>query len=139
MTTSTFINLPVDDLAAARAFYAALGWSFDENFSDEKALTVRVSDTIYVMLLRRPYFQTYLTTEVADARKVNEAMLGLSAESRVAVDELVERAQSAGGGFARDPQDLGYMYSRSFRDPDGHFWEIFWIDPQAAAGGPPAS
>ncbi|SDU73787.1 VOC family protein [Jiangella alkaliphila] len=139
MSTSIFVNLPVEDLAASRAFYAALGYTLDENFSNDVSTTVVISDTIYVMLLARPTFQSSLTTEVADATKVTEATLGLSAASREEVDHLALQAFAAGASFARETEDLGFMYTRSFRDPDGHFWEVFWMDPQAAQGTPPAS
>lgn len=137
MSTMMFVNLPVEDLAASRAFYAALGYTFDENFSGEQNTTVKISDTLYVVLLTRPYFSTYITTEVADAHTTTETMLGLTAETRDGVDELVDRAFAAGGSAARETHDYGFMYTRSFCDPDGHFWEIFWMDPAAAQDGPP--
>ncbi|HEY2555531.1 MAG TPA: VOC family protein [Diaminobutyricibacter sp.] len=137
MSTMMFVNLPVEDLTASRAFYAALGYTFDENFSGEQNATVRISDTLFVVLLSRPYFATYITTEVADAHTATETMLGLTAETREGVDELVDRALAAGGRFARDTHDYGFMYTRSFLDPDGHFWEVFWMDPAAAQDGPP--
>lgn len=137
--TALFLNLAVEDLQASRTFYEALGYSVNESFSGENSIAVVVSDTIYLMLLTRPYFCTYISTEVADSHKQTEAMIGLSAESRDAVDRLTERALAAGGRFARDTQDLGFLYSRSFLDPDGHFWETLWIDPQAAQDGPPTT
>lgn len=137
MVAKMFLNLPVADLAASRAFYIALGFSIDENFSGEQSATVVVSDTIYLVLLTRDYFATYIETEVADARTSTEAMIGLAADSREAVDLLVDAAYGAGATAARETHDYGFMYTRSFCDPDGHFWEAFWMADQAAQSGPP--
>ena len=137
MSTMMFVNLPVEDLTVSRAFYAALGYTFDENFSGEQNATVRISDTIFLVLLTRPYFSTYISTEVADARTATETMLGLTAETREGVDGLVDAALAAGGRVARESHDYGFMYTRSFLDPDGHFWEVFWMDAAAAQDGPP--
>ena len=131
MSTMMFVNLPVADLEASRAFYAALGYTFDENFSGDQNASVRISDTLYAVLLTRPYFATYISTEVADAHTATEVMIGLTAETRDGVDDLVEKALAAGGRVARETHDYGFMYTRSFLDPDGHFWEIFWMDPSA--------
>lgn len=137
MPTTAFLNIPVSDITASRAFFTALGWHIDEKFSAEQSATVVISDTIYLMLLARPYFQTYVTTEIADATTHTEVMIGLSAEDRAGVDALVDSAFAAGATVAGDLRDLGFMYSRSFRDPDGHFFEVFWLDEQAAVDGPP--
>ncbi len=139
MSTQMFVNLPVEDLDASRAFYTALGYTVDENFSGDQNITVAISDTLYLVLLVKPYFSTYITTEIADARKSTEVMLGLTADDRDGVDTLFNRAIAAGGTVPRDTIDHGFMYTRSFLDPDGHFWEIFWMDQQAAQDGPPES
>lgn len=137
MPTLMFLNLPVEDLARSVAFYEALGYSTDPNFTGDQSACVVISETIYAMLLVRPYFQTYVTTEVADATKVTEAMFGLGVDSREAVDALVDKALAVGGSVARQPRDLGFMYNRTFLDPDGHYWDVFWMDPATAQQGPP--
>ncbi|MCU1507764.1 MAG: glyoxalase [Glaciihabitans sp.] len=137
--TQIFLNLPVADLAVSRKFYTDLGYTINEAFSGETAASVVISDTIYLMLLTPDFFATFLTdTAAADAKKLTEGIFALSVESREAADRLADAALAAGGSAARDPEDMGFMYSRSFRDPDGHFWEVFWMDPQAAQDGPPS-
>jgi predicted lactoylglutathione lyase len=138
MSTRLFVNLPVDDLEASRAFYAALGFTFDEKFSSDRNATVVISDLICLVLLTRPYFATYVKTEVADAHQTTETMIGITAESRDGVDELADRALAAGAAVARDTVDFGFMYTRSFLDPDGHYLEVLWMNPAAAHDGPPA-
>jgi predicted lactoylglutathione lyase len=132
MPQMIFINLPVADLEASRRFFTGLGYSFNERFSDDNALCLVISDTIFAMLLRRDFFQTFTPREVVDAHQATEALLGLSAKSRQAVDTLVDRAVTAGGREVREPVSQGdFMYGRAFADPDGHIWEMFWMDPGA--------
>jgi predicted lactoylglutathione lyase len=133
MPQMIFINLPVADVDASRKFFTELGYSFNEQFSDQNALCLVISDTIFAMLLRRDFFQTFTPRAVADAHQATEALLGLSADSRQAVDGLVDKALAAGGTEVREPVSQGdLMYGRAFADPDGHIWEIFWMDPAAA-------
>jgi predicted lactoylglutathione lyase len=129
MPTMIFVNLPVKDLARSREFYGKLGYSFNDQFSDENAICVVISDTIFLMLLVEPFFKTFTKKEIANASGVTEAILALSTDSREAVDELVDKALAAGGAPSNDPDDQGFMYSRSFQDPDGHLWEVIWMDP----------
>lgn len=131
-----FVNLPVADLDASRTFWTSLGYPINETFSDENALSVVLGDTIAAMLLRTDYFQTFTPLPVGDARASTQTLLALSCESREAVDSLVDSALAAGATEPRDPQDLGFMYQRSFSDLDGHTWELAWMDPAAAAGEP---
>jgi predicted lactoylglutathione lyase len=128
-----FVNLPVRDLARAKVFWTGLGYSFDPRFTDENAGCLVISDTIYAMLLTTDFFKSFTGKEVVDATKATEAILALSAESREAVDDLVDRAVAAGATEPREPMDHGFMYQRSFDDPDGHHWEIVWMEP--GAGG----
>ncbi len=128
MATMIFVNLPVNDLTASKAFFSNLGYSFNPQFTDENAACLVISDTIFAMLLTKPFFQTFTTNEVASAG-TTEAILALSTESHDGVDSLVEKAIGAGGVESREPQDIGFMYSRAFRDLDGHTWEIIWMDP----------
>jgi len=127
-----FVNLPVRDIEVSRAFFTTLGYSFNEGYSDENALCLELGDNLCAMLLKREFFQTFTPREVADARATTEVLVALSVDGRDDVDGLVDRAVAAGGTEARDPQDLGFMYGRSYADPDGHIWEILWMDPAAA-------
>ena len=124
-----FINLPVADLGASVAFFTALGFGFDPRFTNENAACLILGDDAFVMLLTRPFFQGFTRKEIADAGRVTEVLLALSAPSRVEVDSLVEKALAAGGRAALDPEDHGFMYGWSFQDLDGHQWEVFWMDP----------
>lgn len=129
-----FVNLPVADLARSRAFFTQLGYPFDEDFCDGDALCLRLGPTAYAMLLRRELFDGFHDGTTAGPGDV-ETLLALSATSREEVDALVDRAVLAGGQDVRS-QDLGFMYGRSYADPDGHVWEVMWMDPPAATGGP---
>ncbi|NLU69207.1 VOC family protein [Streptomyces sp. HNM0574] len=133
--TSIFVNLPVKDLDRSKKFFGALGYSFNEQFSDENAACLVISDTIYAMLLVEPFFQTFTKKRIADASSTTEVLIGLSADSREDVDRLAEAAFAAGGEPAGEPTDEGFMYGRSFQDPDGHVWELIWMDPSAIEGG----
>lgn len=131
-----FVNLPVSDLSASRAFFGKLGFSFDENFSDENAASMIVSDQAFVMLLTRERFADFTKKTIADARETTEAIFALSAESRDEVDQLADTALAAGATAAGEPQDYGFMYGRSFQDLDGHIWEVMWMSAEAVEGGP---
>lgn len=133
MSKKIFVNLPVRDLDRSMAFFRALGFEFNPQFTNEKAACMVISDDNYVMLLTEPFFATFIDTPVADATKTTEVMTALNAESRVAVDELLAKALAAGATETRDPMDHGFMYERLFNDPDGHVWGIFWMD-MAQAG-----
>jgi uncharacterized protein len=132
MSRMIFVNLPVRDLLASVDFFSRLGFEFNQQFSDEQATCMVLSDQACVMLLVRPYFATFTRKVVADA-STTEAILAVSAESREEVDTLVDKALSLGGTAANEPSDEGYMYGRSFHDLDGHAWEVMWMDPHAAA------
>ena len=129
MPTMIFVNLPVKDLEKAKAFWQAVGYSFNPQFTDEKAGCLVISDTIFAMLLQEQYFQTFTTRGITDATKAKEVLLGLSADSREGVDQLVDKALAAGATVPREPKDYGFMYQRSFEDLDGHLWEIIYMDP----------
>lgn len=133
MPHKIFVNLPVKDLDRSTAFFTALGYRFDENFTDENATCLVITDDIYAMLLTEPFFKGFTKNQIADTTTATEAILALSVDSRAAVDEIVDKALAAGGAVANEPNDQDFMYGRSFLDPDGHQWEIFWMDPTAAA------
>ncbi|MEU3075440.1 VOC family protein [Streptomyces laurentii] len=132
-----FVNLPVKDLDASKAFYEKLGFSVNPQFTDETAACVVISDAIFVMLLTEEKFRAFTAPgkEIADATKVTETLVSLSAESREKADALAEAALAAGGSPAKEPLELGFMYGRSFADLDGHHWEVSWMDPAALQGG----
>lgn len=139
MSKKIFLNLPVADLKRATAFYEAVGAEKNPNFSDDTASGMMISDTIYLMLLTHAKYSQFTSKTIVDAKTASEVLIALSADSQDEVDALVEKAKAAGGGIDPTPkQDHGFMYGRSFEDPDGHIWEVFWMDPAAAAGGPPS-
>lgn len=138
MTKMIFVNLPVTDVAKATAFYQAIGFEKNETFSNEAASAMAWSDTISVMLLGHEFYSTFTDKKIIDAKTQSGALLCLSFESRDAVDTIAEAAVNAGGRELHGPQDQGFMYGRAFEDHDGHGWEVMWMDPAAAAGGPPA-
>ena len=137
MATQIFVNLPVKNLERSMAFFTALGFSINPQFTNDKAACVVVSDTIYVMILTEEFFNTFLRNKtISDATKTSEVLIALSADSRAAVDELADKALGAGGSTFRDSDDHGFMYARSFGDPDGHVWEVVWMDLSAAPPEP---
>lgn len=137
MPKMIFVNLPVTDLARSTAFYQAVGARLDERFCDSTASCMVFSDTIFAMLLTHEKFAQFTPRKIADAHGSTEVLICISEESRADVDATVERALAAGGKEPRPVQDYGFMYNRSFEDPDGHIWEIVWMDLEAAlaAGG----
>ncbi|MEL4318782.1 VOC family protein [Leifsonia sp. YIM 134122] len=139
MSTSVFINLPVTDLDASKAFFTGLGYTINEKFTDDTAACVVIDDTVYAMLLTRPRFAGFTERAVGDAQAATTGIYALSAESREEVDRLADAALAGGGSQAEEPSDLGFMYSRAFHDLDGHHWEVFWMDEQAQVDGPPSA
>ncbi|HET8535159.1 MAG TPA: VOC family protein [Sphingomicrobium sp.] len=131
-----FVNLPVADLQRSRSFLEALGAVNEPRFTDETAACMTFSDTIHVMILTHDKFRQFTPRAIADANTASEVLLCLSAESRESVDSAVDRAEANGGTADPSPkQDYGVMYGRSVADPDGHIWEIMWMDPAAAERG----
>ncbi len=131
MPPQIFVNLPVKDLDRSVAFFTALGFSFNPQFTDKNATCMIISDTIFAMLLVEPFFKTFTPRVLCDATTHTEAIIALTAENKAKVDEMVGAALSAGGTEPRERTDMGFMYNRAFADPDGHIWEIFWMDPAA--------
>ncbi len=129
MATRLFVNLPVQDLNRSMEFFRALGCSFDPRYSDQTAACMILSEDAYVMLLTRDKFREFSPHSIADTRESTEVLLALSRDSREEVDETIRRALDAGGTSFREGMDLGSMYGQSFQDPDGHVWEIFFMDP----------
>lgn len=134
MSTKIFVNLPVKDLKKSMSFFTAIGFKNNPQFTDETAACMVLSDDIFLMILTEPKFKTFTPKPIGDATKSTEVIVALSCESRQRVDELVNLAKGAGGSTYADPKDYGFMYQHGFTDPDGHIWEIFWMDPKAVQG-----
>jgi predicted lactoylglutathione lyase len=131
-----FVNLPVKDLPRARAFYEALGYHANPQFSDDKAACIVIHEgSIHVMLLTEPFFKTFTQKPIANAKETTEVLTCLSCESRAHVDELVAKALKAGGRAPNPKQDHGFMYGHGFEDLDGHLWELMYMDPSAIPNG----
>ena len=133
MSTKIFVNLPVRDLPAATTFFGALGFSFNAQFTDHTAACMVVSDDIYVMLLTHAKFGEFTPRPIIDASQGTEVLVCLSRDSRADVDEMVAAARAAGGTIFADAKDHGFMYQHGFQDPDGHIWELIWMDPAFVA------
>ena len=140
MATATsrklFVNLAVENLERSVEFFTRLGFTFEPRFTDENATCMVVSDEAFVMLLVKSRFRDFTKKELVDPATQTESILALSADSREDVDTFAETALHAGGSLANDPMDYGFMYGRSFNDPDGHLWEVIWMDPNALEQSP---
>ncbi|MFC5390730.1 lactoylglutathione lyase [Brevundimonas bullata] len=139
MSKMIFVNLPVTDLPRSVAFYEAVGATKNPMFSDDTAACLVFSDTIHAMLLTHEKFASFTDRAIPDAHQTAQVLICVSEDSREAVDAVHDRAVQAGGrADAIAVQDYGFMYSRAYADPDGHIWEVMWMDPEAAAQGPEA-
>jgi uncharacterized protein len=132
MIRQIYVNLPIRDMARTRAFWTAMGFGFNERFTNEQAACLVIADNIQAMLLTEPFFQGFTKLPVADARACTEVLLALSCDSRAEVETLVARAIAAGATTPNAPKDHGFMFQHGFADPDGHQWEVFWMDEAAA-------
>jgi predicted lactoylglutathione lyase len=130
-----YLTLPVKDVSRSRAFFAALGYPFDPQFTGEEAACLAISDTAYVMMLPHARFAQFTTKEIADTTKVTAGLISLWRDSRAEVDAELAAAKKAGATEAGSPEDLGFMYMRGYYDLDGHGWGINWMDPTANMGG----
>ncbi|MBK1784860.1 VOC family protein [Prauserella cavernicola] len=131
MGTQIFINLPVKNLDKSVEFFTGLGFTQNKDFTDENASSMMITDDIVVMLLTETFFKTFTKKEIADATTTTEAIIALGLESRAKVDEMCDKALATGGSAANETQDHGFMYGRSFADPDGHLWEVTYMDLSA--------
>ena len=131
MIDKIFVNLPVKDLQKTMSFWKHLGFTFNPEFTDDKAACLIIGENIFAMLLLEKFFKTFTKKEISDAKKSIEVLLALHTESRAKVDEMVKKAVEAGGSLYREPDDHGWMYAQSFAEPDGHQWEIFFMDEKA--------
>ena len=132
MGRKIFVNLPIKDMERSQAFFRALGFDFNPQFTNEQGACMVIGEDIFAMLLVEPFFQTFTRKPIADAKKSTEVLVCLSCDSRDEVDALVKKALAAGGTAPNAPQDHGFMYGHGFEDLDGHVWELVWMDPDAA-------
>lgn len=129
-----FVNIPVADLQRSIEFFETLGFTFNTQFTDATATCMIVGEDAYFMLLVRDRFAGFSRRPVGDAVRETSALFSISVASREEVDQMVKKAVAAGGTHVSEPQDHGFMYQWSFYDPDGHHWEVFWMDPAAVQG-----
>jgi predicted lactoylglutathione lyase len=134
MAQMIFVNLPVSDVAKSTEFYTGLGFTKNEQFSDESTSSIVVSDTIVFMVMSHEKFKAFTNKSIIDAKTQVQTLIALSRDSREAVDEIVNKALATGGSPVQDAQDHGFMYGWSFDDPDGHTIEVMWMDPAAIEG-----
>jgi predicted lactoylglutathione lyase len=131
MSRQIFVNLPVKDLAKSMKFYEAVGFKNNPQFTDATGACMVLSDDIFVMLLTHEKFKPFTPKQIADATKTTEVLVALSQDSRAEVDRIVAAAVANGGTTYTEPKDHGFMYQHGYQDPDGHIFEIFWMDPAA--------
>lgn len=134
MATNIFVNLPVIDLDASKAFFEKLGFAFNPQFTDETAAAMVIDSNIFAMLLTHDKFRQFTPKAIADAKTTSEVLIALSCDSRDAVNDLFDKAIAAGATEARPGDDYGFMMSKAFSDLDGHIWEIMWMDPANVQG-----
>lgn len=133
MNKQIIFNLPVKDLGRSKDFFAALGFSFNPQFSNESAaFMIIVEDSILAMLMTEDFFTSLTNKPVAQALKGNEVIICLSCESREEVDSLIAKATAAGARIPHPPEDHGFMYDQGFEDLDGHLWNLVWMSPEHA-------
>ena len=132
MHSQIFVNLPIADMAKSQAFFKAMGYSFNPDFTNDKGASLVLGDNLYAMLLVHDFFQTFTGKPVADATKATEVIVCLACDSREQVDSLVAKAVAAGGTAPRPPQDHGFMYGHGFEDLDGHIWELMYMSMMPA-------
>lgn len=128
MAKKIFINLPVSDLQRAMDFYTAIGFTNNPQFTDETAACMVLSEEIYVMLLTHPKFKEFTTKEIGDTHTLASVINSLSVDSVEEVNTMTEKAVKAGGKETNEAKDYGFMQQRSFEDPDGHLWEVLYMD-----------
>ena len=130
MNRQIYVNLPVRDLERSKTFFAALGYSFNPQFTDEKAACMIVGENIYVMLLVEPFFKSFTPKALCDATRSTEVLIALSQDSREKVDRMVAKAVAAGGKTPNPSKDYDFMYQHGFEDLDGHMWELAYMEPK---------
>lgn len=134
MPRTIFITLPVTDIARSRAFYQALGFAINPQFSDDSSACFAVSEAIYLMLATHERFQSISPKPLVLPATGAMSLIALTCDSRAEVDAMTEAALKSGGRELHEAEDLGFMYSRAFEDPDGNGYGPLWMDPGAANG-----
>lgn len=132
MKTEIFLNLPVKDLNRSMAFFTALGFTFNLNFTDDKAACLEIGENIFAMLLTEEFFKTFTKKQICNTATTTEILMALSFDSREKVDEIITAVVKAGGTEYMEAKDYGWMYQKAFLDIDGHHWEIFFMDESQA-------
>jgi predicted lactoylglutathione lyase len=135
MASKIFVNLPVKDLKRSVGFFSKLGYNVNPQFTDETAACLVVSEDIYVMLLTHTKFKEFTPKAICDATKSTEVLVCLSCESRQQVNDMVRTAITSGGTTYAESKDYGFMYQHGFQDPDGHIWELIYMEPSAIKQG----
>ncbi|MBL8380491.1 MAG: glyoxalase/bleomycin resistance/extradiol dioxygenase family protein [Burkholderiales bacterium] len=125
MHKNMYVNLPIKDLARSMAFFKAMGYSFNPDFTNDIAAGLVLGENLYAMLLTEPFFQGFTPKPIGDATAQTSVLIALDCQDRAEVDALVAKAKAAGATTPREPQDLGFMYQHGFHDLDGHVWELF--------------
>ncbi|GAA3765822.1 VOC family protein [Flavobacterium ginsengiterrae] len=128
METNMYLNLAVKDLNRAISFFKELGFSVNPKFTNEKGACIVIGKNINVMLLVEEFYKTFTDKEICDSKTTSEALISISLESREKVNEMINKAVKAGGTDYKREQDYGWMYQKTFLDPDGHHWEVFYMD-----------
>lgn len=129
-----FVNLPVQDLDRSVRFFSALGFQFDARFTDQNATCMVIGGDCFAMLLVETFFATFTDKPIVDATRQVEVINAICLDSRDEVDAMADQALASGGSAFSEPRDHGFMYQRSFQDPDGHLWEVFVME-----GEPPVA
>lgn len=132
MFRQIFVNRPIQDMARSQAFFKALGLNFNPRFTNDQGACLEIGENFYAMLLVEPFFQGFTKLPVSDARKATEVLIALSVDSRAEAEEVVRKAVAAGATTPNEPKDYGFMFQHGFADLDGHQWEVFWMDENAA-------
>ena len=130
MVKAIYANLVVADLARSQQFFEAVGFSFNQQFSNDKVAALVIADNIVAMLHTAESMRRFTRKNIVNAKTSTEVLLALEVESRWEVDRLMEKVLSAGGTEQRDPENYAFLYARSFEDPDHHIWEVFWMNPE---------
>ena len=138
MSTQIFVNLPTRDLDRSKAFFEGIGWQIQPNFTDQNAACVQIDENVFLMILTYDFFATFTDKPISDPATTLQVQTALSRDSREDVDAILEKVLAAGGNEPRPAQDMGFMYSRDFEDPDGNWFSVLWMDPKAAEQGPEA-
>ncbi|AYN06358.1 VOC family protein [Flavobacterium sp. 140616W15] len=132
MKTEIFLNLPVKDLKRSMAFFTELGFTFNLNFTDDKAACLEIGENIFAMLLLEEFFKTFTQKQICNTATTTEILMALSVDSREKVDEIIAAVVKAGGIEYMEAKDYGWMYQKAFLDLDGHHWEVFFMDESQA-------